>query len=97
MDMLVGLLDLRPVDVDVFDSRTPGPLRRHAWFRASGTLPDDPALHRLVLTYSSDMTLIDVVLQPHGVSFADQQIISLDHAVWFHRDFRADEWLLYEH
>jgi len=60
-------------------------------------LPDDPAIHRAALVYLSDMTLIDTVLVAHGYSIARGQFqtASLDHAVWLHRPFRADDWLLY--
>jgi acyl-CoA thioesterase-2 len=65
--------------------------------RADGRLPDDPVLHTCVLTYASDMTLLDTALLPHGGSWHDPKLMmaSLDHAMWFHRPFRADEWLLY--
>jgi acyl-CoA thioesterase-2 len=68
------------------------------WIRAAGTLPDDPLLHVCVLAYASDMTLLDSVLIPHGNDFLDDRafVASLDHAMWFHGDFRADEWLLYD-
>ena len=58
---------------------------------------DDPVLHTVVLTYASDMTLLDTTLLPHGGSWHDDAVFmaSLDHAMWFHRPFRADEWLLY--
>jgi acyl-CoA thioesterase II len=67
------------------------------WLKADGDLPDDPLLHVCVMTYASDMTLLDTVLRTQGVSWADGGIIgaSLDHAMWFHRPFRADRWLLY--
>jgi acyl-CoA thioesterase II len=70
---------------------------QHVWFRATGPLPDDPAMHLAVLAYASDMTLVDTALVAHGksVSDADIQAASLDHAMWFHRDFRMDDWLLY--
>ena len=66
------------------------------WIRA-GKLPDDPAIHRCVLAYASDMTLLDSSLVPHGHSVFEKEIMaaSLDHALWIHRPFRADEWLLY--
>ena len=69
----------------------------HVWIRATGTLPDDPAIHQAVLAYASDMTLLDTSLMPHGQTVFDKaiQAASLDHALWFHRPFRADEWLLY--
>ena len=68
------------------------------WLRADGQLPDDPVLHACVLTYASDMTLLDTTLAPHGISWLDNnvQLASLDHAMWFHRPFRADSWLLYD-
>ena len=60
-------------------------------------LPDDPPLQQAVLAYASDMSLLDTTTMPHGITFFDEgmQIASLDHAMWFHRPFRADEWLLY--
>ncbi len=68
------------------------------WMRADGTLPDDPVLHACIVTYASDMTLLDTALRPFGMSsFKDDLMMaSLDHAMWFHRSFRADEWLLYQ-
>ena len=67
------------------------------WFRANGELPDDPLLHACVVAYASDLTLLDTAVMPHAASWDDEQymIASLDHAMWFHRAFRADEWLLY--
>jgi acyl-CoA thioesterase II len=67
------------------------------WLRADGELPDDPLLHVCLMTYASDMTLLDTVLHAERVSWSDRSIVaaSLDHAMWFHRPFRADEWLLY--
>ncbi len=75
----------------------PLPPRQHVWLRAAGVLPDDPILHACVLTYASDMTLLDTALLPHGGSWHDDRLMmaSLDHAMWFHRPFKADEWLLY--
>lgn len=74
------------------------PPSQQVWMRADGALPDDPALHQVIVAYASDMTLIDTALLPHGVAWADDavQVASLDHAMWFHRPFRADEWLLYD-
>ena len=68
------------------------------WFRADGALPDEPLLHACVLAYASDMSLLDSVLLPHGISWDDGDFMgaSLDHAMWFHRPFRADGWLLYD-
>ena len=67
------------------------------WFRANGTLPDDPLLHACIVAYASDLTLLDTAVMPHAISCDDDRfmIASLDHAMWFHRPFRADEWLLY--
>ena len=64
---------------------------------AAGTLPDDPMLHCCVAAYASDLMLLDTPLLPHGLSWIRQQVFgaSLDHAMWFHRPFRADEWFLY--
>jgi acyl-CoA thioesterase-2 len=72
--------------------------RNQVWMRADGTLPDDELLHVCVLTYASDMTLLDSVLVRHGVYWGFDQVLgaSLDHALWFHRPFRADEWFLYD-
>ena len=69
----------------------------NVWIRATGRLPDEPAIHQCVLAYASDMTLLDAALIPHGSTVFDDDIMaaSLDHALWFHRPFRADEWLLY--
>jgi acyl-CoA thioesterase-2 len=68
----------------------------HIWLRTRGTLPDDANIHRALLAFVSDMSLLDTALLPHGKSiFSNVQVASLDHALWFHRPFRADEWLLY--
>jgi acyl-CoA thioesterase II len=71
--------------------------RNIVWLRANGELPDDPLLHVCLMTYASDLTLLDTVLLAHGVSWFNGTVIgaSLDHAMWFHRPFRADQWLLY--
>ena len=73
------------------------PSRVHYWIKVSSALPDDAVIHRAVLTYISDMTLLGATLLLHGKtpSSSDVQAASLDHTVWFHRPFRADEWLLY--
>jgi len=69
----------------------------YVWMRADGRLPDDPAIHVCVLTYASDISLLEAAARRAGVSFADPEVMpaSLDHAMWFHRPFRADEWFLY--
>jgi acyl-CoA thioesterase-2 len=71
--------------------------RFHIWIRATGRLPDEPAIHQCVLAYTSDMMLLDSALIPHGRTVFEKNIMaaSLDHALWFHRPFRADDWLLY--
>jgi len=71
--------------------------RNLIWLRVDGELPDDPLLHVCLMTYASDMTLLDSVLLGHGLSWLDGRTsgASLDHAMWFHRPFRADRWLLY--
>ncbi len=70
--------------------------RARVWIKADGRLPDDPLLHRCVVAYGSDMTLLDTAARPLPLIFDESlQTASLDHAIWFHRPFRADEWLLY--
>ncbi len=69
----------------------------YVWMRADGRLPDDPAIHVCVLTYASDISLLEAAARRAGISFADPEVMpaSLDHAMWFHRPFRADDWFLY--
>lgn len=90
-------VDLRPVDVSRYLRREKRPPEQHIWMRANGALPDDPNLHRCILAYASDFTLLDTALIAHGKLLfdGDLQLASLDHALWFHRPFRADDWLLY--
>src|SRR5690606_8405782 len=79
------------------DRSTELPPRQRVWFRAAGQLPDDPVLHTCLVTYASDMTLLDTALLPHSTWHdPDLFMASLDHAMWFHRPFRADDWLLYD-
>ncbi|RMG18552.1 MAG: acyl-CoA thioesterase II [Bacteroidetes bacterium] len=92
----------RPIEfkpVELINPLEPGhrPPFRHVWFRANGRLPDEPAMHRAVLAYASDYNLLVTALLPHNVSFLTHQVkmASIDHAMWFHREFRADDWLLY--
>jgi len=70
---------------------------QQVWFRLMQPVPEEPALHRAMLAYASDFHLIGTTMFPHGISFLQQhvQVASLDHAMWFHRPFRVDEWLLY--
>jgi len=72
--------------------------RQRLWIKADGQLPDDPLLHACVVTYASDMSLFDAILAPHSVRWDDGSFMgaSLDHCMWFHRDLRADDWLLYD-
>ena len=93
-------IEIRPVDLGRYfpkSERQPLPIEQNIWMRANGLLPDDPAVHRAVLAYLSDMTLIDTMLVRHQHTVFDPEVLaaSLDHALWFHRPFRADEWLLY--
>ncbi|MGM0630789.1 MAG: acyl-CoA thioesterase II [Pseudomonadota bacterium] len=71
--------------------------RRYVWFRANGNMPDDQRVHKYLLAYASDFNFLPTALQPHGLSFAqpNMQVATVDHAMWFHRDFRMDDWLLY--
>lgn len=90
-------IELKPVEFQRYLSRAPMEPSFNVWIRTTGRLPDDPAIHRCVLAYASDMTLLDSSLVPHGRTVFERSIqaASLDHALWFHRPFRADEWLLY--
>ncbi len=90
-------VELRPCDPENYFHRRPATPRQYVWFRCAGPLPGDPNLHGAVLAYASDMTLLDSSLVAHGKSVVDEDIqpASLDHALWFHAPFRADEWLLY--
>jgi acyl-CoA thioesterase-2 len=74
------------------------PARQRFWLRISSPLPDDPFQHVAAFTYVSDMTLMGAALSPHGVRLggAETMVASLDHSIWFHRPFRADEWWLYD-
>ena len=91
-------LDLRYA-TDPRDDGAQGRARARYWIKVGARLPDDPLVHQAALTYASDLTLIRVTLIPHGnrtPNDRDVQAASLDHTVWFHRPFRADEWLLYD-
>ncbi len=90
-------IEVRPIDpVDPFVPETRAPLRQ-MWLRAIGTMPDELLKHQSVLAYASDYGLLGAALLPHALSFQmpHLQAATLDHALWFHRRFRADEWLLY--
>ena len=90
-------IELRPVEFDRYRPGAPHPAGFNVWIRTTGRLPDDPAVHACVLAYASDMTLLDAALAAHGRTVFERSIqaASLDHALWFHRPFRADDWLLY--
>jgi acyl-CoA thioesterase-2 len=90
-------IEIRPVDLAHYLGRKLAAPLQYLWMRATGPLPNDPAVHRAVLAYLSDMTLLDTALVAHGRTIfePDLQVASLDHALWFHRPFRADDWLLY--
>ncbi|MGU3411663.1 acyl-CoA thioesterase [Microbacterium sp. M1A1_1b] len=91
-------IDLRHVDgpvfVDVQGEHVP---HQAVWFRVGGALPDDPGLHRAVLAYASDLSILEPIMRRHGVAWGTRGVksASLDHAMWWHRDGRADEWILY--
>ncbi len=90
-------IEMRPVEFKRYFSRDHRTPRFHVWMRSTAPLPDDPAVHQCVLAYASDMMLLDSALIPHGRTVFEKTIqgASLDHALWFHRPFRADDWLLY--
>jgi len=90
-------IQLRPVEFGRYAGKKLEGNRYNVWIRTTGPLPDDPAIHRCVLAYTSDMMLLDTALVPLQRSIFDRNIMgaSLDHAMWFHRPFRADQWLLY--
>jgi acyl-CoA thioesterase-2 len=101
-----GLLALatapNPIEIRPVEPRNPlrpkaKPPRRAFWYRAIDQLPDDPAVHRYLLAYASDHAFLGTSLDPHGVSWITpgMHIASIDHAMWFHRPFRIDDWLLY--
>jgi acyl-CoA thioesterase-2 len=90
-------IETRPVEAtNYLEPEVREPVR-HLWFRTCHSVPDDPALHRWLLAYASDFALLGTALLPHGVPFMGHgmQVASLDHAMWFHRDFKVDDWLLY--
>jgi acyl-CoA thioesterase II len=101
MSRIPQAFDIRYVDDPPWVQRAQGPRENQPhriWMRADGVLPDDPTLHVCVLTFASDLNLLDSVLIHHGMAARLDPIsmASLDHAMWFHRQFRADDWFLYE-
>ena len=100
--ILEKLLCEKPIEIRVvnpvnhFDPK-PMPPEKYVWFRAIDKIPDDAAIHRYMLAYASDFHLVATALYPHAKTFwsPDMQVASLDHSIWFHREFRFDDWLLY--
>jgi acyl-CoA thioesterase II len=90
-------IEIRPVSLDRYLAPERAEVLQRLWFRTKGPMPADKQVHQCALAYASDFTLLSAGLAPHGRRPFDGsfQMASLDHAVWFHRDFRADEWLLY--
>lgn len=93
----------RPIEIRPVDPYNPlnpkaKPPRRQVWYRTIAPLPDDRVVHRCLLAYASDFHFVTTAMQPHAVSYATpgMQVASLDHAMWFHRPFRLDDWLLYD-
>lgn len=90
-------IQLRPIDpIDLMAPRAMPP-QQMCWMKSREVLPEDPRLHQCVLAYLSDWSLLDTATRPHAINYLNQnvQMASLDHAMWFHRPFRADEWMLY--
>jgi len=96
-DNPIDIRHVGPLSAEVERDPSLGPASNVVWLKADGELPDDPLLHVCLMTYASDMTLLDTVLVTHGTSWSGGIIAgaSLDHAMWFHRPFRADQWLLH--
>jgi len=90
-------IEYRPVEADDLLTPEVRPSESAIWMRAIAPLPDNPVVHRALLAYASDHGLLRAAMLPHGLSFMSGQVrpASLDHAMWFHRDFRMDDWLLY--
>jgi len=90
-------IELRPVDLSRYLCREKMEPKQYLWIRTNGRLPDNYRLHQCALAYASDFSLLDTALIAHGRVLFDPRLLlaSLDHALWFHRPFRADEWLLY--
>jgi acyl-CoA thioesterase II len=96
-DSPIELRSVGPLSIEASLDPSLRTTRSLVWLRVNGKLPDDPLLHVCLMTYASDLTLLDTVLLRHGRSWHEGGIsgASLDHAMWFHRPFRADQWLLY--
>ena len=88
-------LELRMVDPPPMEASDSSPASQRNWMRIRGTLPDDPVYHAAMLVYASDRTLLMTASRPHGLPWGKRMSASLDHAVWIHRPFRFDDWVLY--
>lgn len=102
-DIVHKLVCEKPIEIRVVNPVNPFapqkmPPRKYVWFKAINKMADDIAAHRYMLAYASDFNLVSTALHPHGKTFwsPDMQVASLDHSMWFHRDFRMDDWLLYD-
>jgi len=92
----------RPIEYRIVENQNPfrprkGIAKRHMWIKSTADLPDDPRIHQYMLAYTTDYGFLETALMPHGIGLGERNLIiaSLDHAIWFHRPFRLDEWLLY--
>jgi len=101
-EILEKLLCKKPIEIRVVNPVNPFepkamPPEKYVWFKAIEKIPNDEATHRYMLAYASDFHLVATALYPHGKTFwsSDMQVASLDHSIWFHREFRMDNWLLY--
>jgi len=90
-------IEMRPVNFQNPFKPQSTEAARYVWFKANGTMPEDRRIHSYLLAYASDFEFLPTALQPHGLSFlqANMQVATIDHAMWFHRPFRMDDWLLY--
>ncbi len=90
-------IEIRPVNPVHYFDPVPMPPEKYIWFRATSAVPDDPHLHRLLLAYASDFHMTGTILYPHGKTYwlPGMQVASLDHALWYYREFKIDDWLLH--
>jgi len=93
-----GPIEMRAVEANNMLAPSKLDPKRHIWMRANGPLPDDIRVHKYLLGYASDFNFLTVAGQPHAISYMTPklQMATVDHSMWFHRDFRFDDWLLYE-